>query len=227
MTEGAMTLGGGLRSAIEHAGYYPELVSETVETALAGEPTRSWLVHHEATFDRDDGRLQLFRADSIHSLRVPLRDLVPGEPLWIGELPTRIRGGVLARTVRHGSRFAQDGSGVTRADQRVVISAAVEETVPDVQAARRVGANLVKRAQLLASLFNAAPMSIAGPSDGSISKRWRRSAQSVTADCLIRSTASRRCTRDRRWTSASRLSSRTPPRKAPRTCAIEARPRPG
>ena len=51
-----MTLGGGLRSAIEHAGYYPELVSETVETALAGEPTRSWLVHHEATFDRDELR---------------------------------------------------------------------------------------------------------------------------------------------------------------------------
>ncbi len=57
--------------------------------------------------------------------------------------------------------FPQDGSGVTHADQRVVISAAVEETVPDVQAARRVGASLVKRAELLASLFNAAPQAIA------------------------------------------------------------------
>jgi UDP-N-acetylmuramate--alanine ligase len=57
--------------------------------------------------------------------------------------------------------FPQDGSGVTRADQRVVISAAVEETVPDVQATRRVGASLVKRAELLASLFNAAPQAIA------------------------------------------------------------------
>ncbi|HWA20976.1 MAG TPA: Mur ligase family protein [Caulobacterales bacterium] len=57
--------------------------------------------------------------------------------------------------------FPQDGSGVTRADQRVVISAAVEETVPDVQAARRVGASLVKRAELLADLFNAAPRAIA------------------------------------------------------------------
>ncbi len=56
--------------------------------------------------------------------------------------------------------YPQDGSGVTRAAQRVVISAAVEETVPDVQAARRAGASLVKRAELLASLFNAAPASI-------------------------------------------------------------------
>jgi len=35
----------------------------------------------------------------------------------------------------------------------VVTSAAVEETVPDIQAARRVGAGLVRRAALLAELF--------------------------------------------------------------------------
>ena len=41
----------------------------------------------------------------------------------------------------HGiALFPQDGSGVTDAEQIVVTSAAVEETVPDVQAARRVGA---------------------------------------------------------------------------------------
>src|SRR5690242_13022157 len=56
---------------------------------------------------------------------------------------------------------AQDGSGVTRAEQIVVTSAAVEETVPDVQAARRVGAQLMTRAELLAELFNAAPLNIA------------------------------------------------------------------
>jgi UDP-N-acetylmuramate--alanine ligase len=56
--------------------------------------------------------------------------------------------------------FPQDGSGVTRPDQVVVISAAVEESVPDVQAARRVGAPLVTRATLLAELFNAAPKSV-------------------------------------------------------------------
>ena len=57
--------------------------------------------------------------------------------------------------------FPQDGSGMTSADQLLVTSAAVEESVPDVQAARRVGAEHVTRPQLLARLFNAAPSAIA------------------------------------------------------------------
>lgn len=56
--------------------------------------------------------------------------------------------------------FAQDGSGVTSAGQIVVASAAVEETVPDIQSARRVGAKIMFRAELLASLFNAAGTSV-------------------------------------------------------------------
>jgi UDP-N-acetylmuramate--alanine ligase len=56
--------------------------------------------------------------------------------------------------------FPQDGSGLTGADQTLVVSAAVEETIPDVQAARRLGAPIVTRAQLLAELFNAAPVSV-------------------------------------------------------------------
>ena len=55
----------------------------------------------------------------------------------------------------------QDGSGLVRADQILVTSAAVEETVPDVQAARRLGAAMMRRADLLAQLFNAAANSIA------------------------------------------------------------------
>src|SRR5499433_157746 len=54
----------------------------------------------------------------------------------------------------------QDGSGVSRASQILVTSAAVEETVPDVQAARRVGAPVITRARLLAQLFNHAGLSI-------------------------------------------------------------------
>ncbi len=61
--------------------------------------------------------------------------------------------------------FAQDGSGVTDPDTTVVVSTAVESTVPDVQAARRVGAHLQTRAELLAQLFNAARgIGIAGTS---------------------------------------------------------------
>jgi UDP-N-acetylmuramate--alanine ligase len=54
----------------------------------------------------------------------------------------------------------QDGSGIARADQTLVTSTAVEETVPDVQAARRIGAPIITRAHLLAQLFNRAGLSI-------------------------------------------------------------------
>ncbi len=57
--------------------------------------------------------------------------------------------------------FDQDGSGLTGPDQILVTSAAVEEHIPDVEAARRVGAERVTRPQLLARLFNAAPVGIA------------------------------------------------------------------
>src|SRR6266571_2032405 len=56
---------------------------------------------------------------------------------------------------RAGRLHPQDGSGVRRADQILVTSAAVEDTVPDVQAARRIGAAVTTRARLLAELFNA------------------------------------------------------------------------
>jgi UDP-N-acetylmuramate--alanine ligase len=54
----------------------------------------------------------------------------------------------------------QDGSGVRRPGQIVVTSAAVEEMVPDVQAARRVGAPITTRASVLAELFNSAAFAI-------------------------------------------------------------------
>jgi UDP-N-acetylmuramate--alanine ligase len=54
----------------------------------------------------------------------------------------------------------QDGSGLTHAGQTLVVSAAVEETIPDVQAARRLGVPIVTRAELLAQLFNAAELRI-------------------------------------------------------------------
>lgn len=54
----------------------------------------------------------------------------------------------------------QDGSGVCRPGQTLVTSAAVEETIPDVQAARRVGATVTTRARLLADLFNAATLGV-------------------------------------------------------------------
>lgn len=62
--------------------------------------------------------------------------------------------------------FPQDGSGVTSTDQLVIASAAVEETVPDIVAANRLGCARTTRAQMLASLFNesALPIGVAGTS---------------------------------------------------------------
>ncbi|MBU2396545.1 MAG: UDP-N-acetylmuramate--alanine ligase [Alphaproteobacteria bacterium] len=54
----------------------------------------------------------------------------------------------------------QDGSGVVRAEQTVVATGAIEDTVPDIGAAKRAGARIVTRPELLSQLFNAAPVSI-------------------------------------------------------------------
>lgn len=54
----------------------------------------------------------------------------------------------------------QDGSGIVSPDQTVVATGAIEDTVPDIGAARRVGASIVTRPELLSQLFNAAPTSI-------------------------------------------------------------------
>lgn len=45
-----------LRQDIQRSGYYPELVAEALDTALGGEDPRSFVVQHEATFDRDELR---------------------------------------------------------------------------------------------------------------------------------------------------------------------------
>ncbi|MDE2436812.1 MAG: UDP-N-acetylmuramate--alanine ligase [Sphingomonadales bacterium] len=57
--------------------------------------------------------------------------------------------------------FPQDGSGVVSADQTLVASAAVEDTVPEMARARALGNPRMSRAELLATLFNAAPVGIA------------------------------------------------------------------
>ncbi len=45
-----------LRLQVEHAGYYPALVCDVLDVALAGEEVRSSLVYPETTFDRDEVR---------------------------------------------------------------------------------------------------------------------------------------------------------------------------
>ncbi len=56
--------------------------------------------------------------------------------------------------------FGQDGAGIVSPGQIVVRSGAVEDTVPDIVKARAIGAPVVQRPELLAELFNAAPLPI-------------------------------------------------------------------
>jgi hypothetical protein len=46
----------GLRTAIERAGYYPELVTDAVDASVAGEPIDAFVVHQETTFDSEEVR---------------------------------------------------------------------------------------------------------------------------------------------------------------------------
>ncbi|PUA79669.1 DUF5998 family protein [Nocardioides currus] len=50
---------GDLRRAIEHTGYYPEVVSDGVFSAVGGEELLAFFLHHEPTFDRDEVRRHL------------------------------------------------------------------------------------------------------------------------------------------------------------------------
>jgi hypothetical protein len=43
----------GLRSDLERAGYFPDLVTDVLDVSVAGEPVVAHLVHAETTFDTD------------------------------------------------------------------------------------------------------------------------------------------------------------------------------
>ena len=43
-----------LRRDIDACGYFPDLIAETIALAIAGEPVLHHVVHHEATFARDE-----------------------------------------------------------------------------------------------------------------------------------------------------------------------------
>lgn len=57
--------------------------------------------------------------------------------------------------------FPQDGSGITRAEQVLVASAAIEDTVPEIVRAKELGLPRLTRADLNAALFNAAATGVA------------------------------------------------------------------
>lgn len=68
-----------------------------------------------------------------------------------GEVPEKFR--LLSQSGM--SLHRQDGSGVVQGVDYIVVSSAVEESIPDIQNARKLGIPVLKRAELLSRLFNA------------------------------------------------------------------------
>jgi hypothetical protein len=73
-----------LRRAIERVGYYPAVVADGVNAALAGETVISYVIHHEPTFDHDEIRrhvtvlvLTPSRVIVAHTDEHPPDDLLP------------------------------------------------------------------------------------------------------------------------------------------------------
>lgn len=69
---------------ISTSGYYPEIVAEGLEDALAGEPVQAYVLHHEPTFDRDEIRRHMTvlaltpsRLVLVHTDEHPGDDLLP------------------------------------------------------------------------------------------------------------------------------------------------------
>lgn len=73
----------------------------------------------------------------------------------------------------------QDGSGVTKGLDMVIYSTAVEDSIPDIKAAKDLDLTLKHRAELLAELFHEAPLAIA------IAGTSGKSTVTAMAGCIL------------------------------------------
>ncbi len=118
MSSSDATLPKGLRADIDACGYFPDLIADAIALSLAGEPVVDHLVHHEATFSREEIQRHL----SVLVL-TPTRFIVghtdeqeaPGEPnqamtttesVNLGALRSVALTQVVAHPERYGSRRA-------------------------------------------------------------------------------------------------------------------------
>lgn len=118
-----------LRAAIDACGWHPEVVAAGMHESLAKEPVRSFVVHHEPTFDRDEIRrhvtvvvLTPTRLVVGHTDEHPPDDLLPApytstttEAIGLGS----VQSVVVNRMIPHPERFARTS----------VPAAAVQEVV--------------------------------------------------------------------------------------------------
>ena len=120
-----------LREAIDASGWHPEVVAAGMSESLASEPVRSFVVHHEPTFERDEIRrhvtvvaLTPTRLVVGHTDEHPPDDLLPApytstttEAIALGS----VQSVVVNRMVAHPERFART-SVPAAAIQEVVVT---------------------------------------------------------------------------------------------------------
>ncbi|UYM05274.1 DUF5998 family protein [Solicola gregarius] len=112
-----------LREAIQQTGYYPNVVTEGMVDALAGEAVEAYVLHHEPTFDREEIRRHLTvlvmtgsRLVLTHTDEHPPDDLLPEpytstttEAVPLGSVTSVVTTRMVAT-----SPTAPDGGGPTR-----------------------------------------------------------------------------------------------------------------
>ena len=112
-----------LRDAIQQTGYYPNVVTEGIVDALAGESVVAYVLHHEPTFDREEIRRHLTvlamtnsRLVLTHTDEHSPDDLLP-EPYTsttTEAVPLRSVTSVVTTRMVATSPTEPDGSGATR-----------------------------------------------------------------------------------------------------------------
>lgn len=112
-----------LEAEIRACGYFPELVSESIALALGTETARAHLVHHEATFNRDeiqrhlsvlvltDSRLLVSHTDENDSPGEPPQALTTTESIPL----VRVNSVALSQVVSHPERYGSRKSGIDEA----------------------------------------------------------------------------------------------------------------
>ncbi|MFT4109585.1 DUF5998 family protein [Propionicimonas sp.] len=112
----ALNLPAGLRAEIHACGYFPELVCDAVSLALGPEEPVAHLVHHEATFNREEiqrhlsvlvltaSRLIVAHTDENEDPGEPAQALTTTESVGLREVNSVALSQVVAHPERYGSR---------------------------------------------------------------------------------------------------------------------------
>ena len=111
----SLALPADLRRDIDACGYFPDLIAETIALATAGEPVLHHVVHHEATFARDEIqrhlsvlvltaiRLIVAHTDENDNPGEPAQALTTTESVGLRQVNSVALSQVVAHPVRYGT----------------------------------------------------------------------------------------------------------------------------